>query len=363
VDQRPSSYLYPTTRWQPGEIIPGQVKLRLEPGTPPGEYRLELGLYDAATRIGLNVLDQMGHPAGQVKAIGLVQIDRVWGKATLGDLGLRYALGQRLDDGLELLGYDLNPDKAKPGEDLELTALWGASRRLDQEYVMGLEFKGRSRSVRADAIYALASPSYPTTAWRPETVVRGKHYFHLPADLEPDEWGARLLLFARGSGVPLEEVILKDVIVEARPYSTVIPPISNALRADFEQGISLLGFDVSPQRLRPGAEIELTLYWRSSGKVGRPYTVFTHLLDARDVIKGQHDGVPAGGDRPTTTWRKDEVIIDRHLLAVKPEVRPGDYLLEVGLYDAASGKRLAILDDKGQSVGDRVVLRSITVAP
>ncbi len=193
--------------------------------------------------------------------------------------------------------------------------------------------------------------------------MRGKHYFRLPADLEPDGWEARLLLFARGSGAPLEEVVLKNVIVKARPYSTVIPPMSNALRADFEQGISLLGFDVSPERPRPGTEIELTLYWRSSGKVGHSYTVFTHLLDARDVIKGQHDGVPAGGDRATTTWRKDEVIIDRHLLPVKPEVRPGDYLLEVGLYDAASGKRLAILDDKGRSVGDRVVLRSITLGP
>ncbi|MBI5957018.1 MAG: glycosyltransferase family 39 protein [Chloroflexi bacterium] len=370
VDQRPSSYLYPTTRWQSGEIIPGQVKLRLEPGTPPGEYRLELGLYDSATRINLNVLDQMGRPAGQVKAIGLVQIDRVWGKATLRDLGLRYTLGQRLDDGLELLGYDLNPDKAKPGEDLELTALWGASRRLDREYVEGLELcvgkatpSGRRQCVRAGDVHALASATYPTTAWLPGTVVRGKHYFRLPADLEPGEWGAWLLLFARDSGIPLEEVVLKDVIVEAMPYSTIIPSMSNALRADFEQGISLLGFDVSPERPRPGAELELTLYWRSSGEVSRPYTVFTHLLDARDVIKGQHDGVPAGGGRPTTTWRKDEVITDRHLLPVKPEVRPGDYLLEVGLYDAASGKRLAILDDKGQPVGDRVVLRLITVGP
>jgi len=48
----------PTQGWVPGEIITDPVTLTLPPELPPGDYALEIGLYDATdpafTRLLLN---------------------------------------------------------------------------------------------------------------------------------------------------------------------------------------------------------------------------------------------------------------------------------------------------------------------
>lgn len=48
-DDVPVAGARPTTGWLPGEIIVDPYAIPLNPETPPGRYRLEIGLYDAAT--------------------------------------------------------------------------------------------------------------------------------------------------------------------------------------------------------------------------------------------------------------------------------------------------------------------------
>ncbi|HID61398.1 MAG TPA: phospholipid carrier-dependent glycosyltransferase, partial [Anaerolineae bacterium] len=48
LDRRPAAYLYPTTRWKVGELLFGRYSLPVLPGTPPGEYQLEVVLYSEA---------------------------------------------------------------------------------------------------------------------------------------------------------------------------------------------------------------------------------------------------------------------------------------------------------------------------
>lgn len=45
-DHVPRDWSYPTTTWQPGEIVADRVTL---PGVPPGRYELRVGLYDEVT--------------------------------------------------------------------------------------------------------------------------------------------------------------------------------------------------------------------------------------------------------------------------------------------------------------------------
>ena len=60
-------------------------------------------------------------------------------------------------------------------------------------------------------------------------------------------------------------------------------------------------------------------------------TVLVHLVDAGGKMVAQADSRPAAGSRPTTGWRADEIIADRHVLTV-PAIAPGEYRLLVGLY-------------------------------
>lgn len=58
-----------------------------------------------------------------------------------------------------------------------------------------------------------------------------------------------------------------------------------------------------------------------------------------------------------------EVLTDRYTLQVRQDAPPGEYRLEVGMYDAATGARLPVFDALGKRLpGDRVLLdKPITV--
>jgi len=56
-DNPPVGGTYPTTEWQPGEVIVDRYEITVSPDAPLGVYRLAVGLYDGATLERLPVRD------------------------------------------------------------------------------------------------------------------------------------------------------------------------------------------------------------------------------------------------------------------------------------------------------------------
>jgi 4-amino-4-deoxy-L-arabinose transferase-like glycosyltransferase len=140
-------------------------------------------------------------------------------------------------------------------------------------------------------------------------------------------------------------------------YAWIYRNPDRALRPDdglLDDSVELLGWNVTVDdgfktweaggspvlMMRKPAFLQLELYWQARRPLAVSYTVFTHLLDAHGRLVGQHDGLPAGGDEPTTKWRPGQAVADRHNLAAAPDVPPGEYWFEVGLYRAETGERL-----------------------
>ena len=61
-DGQPDGGHYPTGRWQPGQVVLDVHPLALPADAPPGEYRLEIGLYLLATMARLPAVDALGNP-------------------------------------------------------------------------------------------------------------------------------------------------------------------------------------------------------------------------------------------------------------------------------------------------------------
>ena len=63
-DSPPLAGQYPTSRWQPGEVVVDDFELTFSPPEtlPPGKYRLVTGLYDPVTGQRLPALDSRGQP-------------------------------------------------------------------------------------------------------------------------------------------------------------------------------------------------------------------------------------------------------------------------------------------------------------
>jgi hypothetical protein len=77
-------------------------------------------------------------------------------------------------------------------------------------------------------------------------------------------------------------------------------------------------------------------------------------------MRGQWDGPPMDGARPTSSWIPGEIIHDRLEIPISPEAPPSSYPLSVGLYEWPSITRLPLLED-GQPVNDQVLISKIQV--
>jgi hypothetical protein len=123
--------------------------------------------------------------------------------------------------------------------------------------------------------------------------------------------------------------------------------------------IELAAYRLSEDVSEAGRILRLTLYWQALGQIAQDYTVFTHLIDNSNRIWAQHDNQPQGGQRPTSQWVEGQVVVDEHELILAGNVFPGEYQIEVGMYDWRSGERLAV-SEGGQWVPEnRVILETV----
>ncbi|MCP4167639.1 MAG: hypothetical protein GY759_17360 [Chloroflexi bacterium] len=134
--------------------------------------------------------------------------------------------------------------------------------------------------------------------------------------------------------------------------------IGHSLPIDFESGMRLLGYDMSPPTLQAGEPLRLTLYWQRTGAINQPYKVFVQLLDEGQNVISQDDAHPGRGEHPTDQWLPGELVESTFILSAPADLSTGEYALVTGFYDETSGERLLI--DGG---GDAITLRSFFFEP
>jgi hypothetical protein len=145
-----------------------------------------------------------------------------------------------------------------------------------------------------------------------------------------DEWLER-------QAYPLASSTLSDS--DVHPYLTgaSLGP-DRIVDARFADDVTLAGA-AFPSAVPPGGSIPVRLTWHSDHPLARDLTVFVHLVDAHGQTVAQQDARPVGGQIPTTRWRG--IVDDHHGMTIPAGTPPGDYWLDVGLYDGSG--RLAVL--------------------
>jgi hypothetical protein len=127
--------------------------------------------------------------------------------------------------------------------------------------------------------------------------------------------------------------------------------------ANLDNGVVLDGFRVASWTLKPGDTLDLTLLWRAAtGPTSEHWKVFTHLLDGSSTVVAQRDSEPGDNLRPTTSWKRDEKVLDNYGITIPSNLPAGSYTLEIGMYQ---GERRSLVD--GQS--DHIVLGQVQVRP
>jgi 4-amino-4-deoxy-L-arabinose transferase-like glycosyltransferase len=126
----------------------------------------------------------------------------------------------------------------------------------------------------------------------------------------------------------------------------------------FGDVIQFLGHDRNATELTPADTLELILHWQLSSKPQRQYTIFAHLLDKDGRVVTGFDA----NEYPTSFWRKEggERLMSYMRLPLGADLEPGEYQLEIGVYNQPTGERLPIME-RGEMVADRLLLAPISV--
>ena len=122
-----------------------------------------------------------------------------------------------------------------------------------------------------------------------------------------------------------------------------------------------------PLTLSPGQPLHLTLTWHVLARPRTSYTVFIHLIDAAGVPWMGHDYTPLGGAFPSylwfPKWLEGQQVVDPYRLVLPAEVPPGQYWLEIGMYEMGSIRRIPQFNAQGMMTGDRFILGPVFVEP
>jgi hypothetical protein len=190
------------------------------------------------------------------------------------------------------------------------------------------QYGGDSAAVRRDllGLFPLITPEYPTIG--------------------------HILDLALGTGRPvylIKEMPGLDVKVRVQPEAGLWRVLGTSaerepahrLGAELGGALLLVGYDLAPETPGPGESLEVSLRWEALGALSAVYHSYVHLLDAEGNKVVQSDRQPGGVYYPTTKWRVDERLLDRHALAVPEDAPPGAYHLVAGMYKLDADGTLA----------------------
>ena len=356
------AHLY-SSHWQAGEEAINVYNVPISPGSPPGTYTLEVSLYDPSDMRPLDLLDAAGAPAGTTAELGTIKVERPLSPPSVDSLGIQEPREVLLSEDLTLLGYDLPVREVSPGQPLAFDLYWRAEKDVSEDYVIRVKLQEELGAFRIQEENAPVRGTYPTHLWVSGEILRDPHSLMLPAQAPQGRYSLQVELVGSGDNAVKGPTTLGTIQVADRPHRFETPTMSHSFNATLGDSLRLLGYDLEPEdRVTPGATLQLTLYWQAIDEIDASYTVFTHLLDEANVIRGQRDSIPGQGTLPTTSWLEGEIITDVYEIPVASDAPAGELTLEVGMYDAATGNRVVVVDSQGQpQSGDRVLLHSIRV--
>ena len=354
---------YPSAQWRQDDVMLFRRQIAIAPGAPPGAYKLVLGVTSSSLNARLPVLNETGQMAGTSIEVGPLDVARAADPPAKLP-AIQQPIQARFGDALHLLGADRDRGDLRPGETLALTLYWQAAANIEGDRRVSIWLEGTNGRVplwEGPPVHGL----YPFDRWQAPEFVRDRYALRLPTDAPAGDFELRLaLLGPDGTPLPVDggadHLTIYTIHVKATDRLWAPPSFTHPVGARLGEKVELLGYSLDPLEARPGETLRLTLIWRCLNEMDVPYTVFTHLLDAGEQVRGQKDNPPAGGRYPTTLWIPGEIVVDAYEIQVQPDAPPGTHVIEVGMYDPTNVQRLPVLDPSG-ATGDRILLGSISI--
>jgi mannosyltransferase len=364
-----------------GRPLVDRQAVPIDPGAPPGRYRLRVTPQRASTGETLtarNQPDALGYVLADLMVAARVQPmadQKVPGQP----------VGARYDDQLQLVAYQIPGDEYVQGGIVPVTLYWRAlngDRKVDVDVAL-VDATGQ---IIVQTSGPLGPEWYRAAQWQPRQVVATLAPLLIPARQQPGRYQLRVTVRDRaGQPVPAQGQInvpgflglwqtkaqeelaawpVGEVNIAARQRNFDTPAVQQTVNIKFGDQIQLLGYDLDTSTAAPGGQLRVTFYWKALQAIDRNYVVFTHLIDAAGQQQGQRDSMPVDGRYPTPLWQQGEIVADTYTIDIDPRALGGDYTLDFGWYHSDDGARLLAIDANGARLRDDIAqLTNVTVSP
>jgi len=151
--------------------------------------------------------------------------------------------------------------------------------------------------------------------------------------------------------------------------STTKLPLPLESEVPMEAGMSLLGWEVEPT-VQAGDPLDVVLWWRAdaspspdnqdaAGPLAVSLKLWATAKGSKAQLAAQSDEWPAGSLLFTSDWPPGQAIRHPMRLWLSADLPPGEYWLEVEIYDPVTVQPLPRLDSRGHTVP----LGTVTVLP
>jgi 4-amino-4-deoxy-L-arabinose transferase-like glycosyltransferase len=346
---------YTVNGWKRGDTFLSRHEWVVPVGTPPLTYRLEVGMATRAFGFPPGPSVALGPPvrAGDVRLTAPAVLARGQSAPPIS-----HPLQANLGAGIEVLGFAMPGTTAQSGDDVPVDVLLHAPEAPARDLSFELVLVDATGHVWGSPGSRPAYGSYSTSGWPAGAVILDPRTLAVPGAAPSGEMRLSLRAIDSATQEPIGTVNLGTLMIVQPSRDYTLPTMQHRLDADFSGEIALRGYELKPPVVSPNGTVDLTLYWQGERAPARNYTVFTHLLDSANHVVAQVDSPPVHGTAPTLGWVAGQVVRDDYQLKLPAEVPGTDLVLEVGLYDAATGQRLQL----AAGGGDRVILTRLPVA-
>jgi 4-amino-4-deoxy-L-arabinose transferase-like glycosyltransferase len=249
--------------------------------------------------------------------------------------------GTKLEGRGTLYGYDLSGAELQAGDVLTATLYWrNEGQQPADRFFVRIEDAADYPWATA---YAQPRVGFEEAAGTRKEIVESEVSLTLPIGMPPGHYFLKMGFVTDGGETLVGRFELPDdgddVLVtppDTFPEADeVMVPHGLDLVTD---GVTLMGYDLRPGMVEAGEKGWLTLYWRAEQNGPRDYVVGIRLLSLDGDEVTYWLGRPVYSGYPTSEWVEGQVVQDPWELWMPEEVPPGDYELELVLFDGVTGE-------------------------
>ncbi|MGC9360143.1 MAG: hypothetical protein ACP5G7_07190, partial [Anaerolineae bacterium] len=178
IETLPANGTYPTTLWQPAEVIVERYRLELDqPTNQPVSASLRMVVRRLSDGTAVSPVDSRGNELGSNAAIGHVRVPPV----TPISYQPEHVMDMSFGDMVILEGYDVHPSQPTPSRFWEVALYWHVEHIVVDDWNVFVHLVDEDGNLIAQGDSQPLAGALPTPFWRPGDHLVDRHRLALPA--------------------------------------------------------------------------------------------------------------------------------------------------------------------------------------